>query len=698
MVRALALVLLLAAASPARAESCGEKNLLAGLEPVAWTSAYRPQLATDGVLAREGDAANGSLSTMLGPDGAALLFDLQVDTNVRAGLLQASAEATVLVELSADQVHWLPLWQGVPSGSAEAGLRTRMVAGLDGHGRYLRVRPAPGQGAISVSELQVFCQRPPVLDVEVRSAVVAPEAARLVHWQAWRKLLLGLLGIGCFVLLWPARSARVQFVGCVLGALGGLLAVQFTFGFVGTAALALSVLVIGRWRWHRVGRQAWLGSAGLGLLALAAPLAYTNFGTFAGYWSVHYHDAAHYFLGAKYAPELGYTRLYDCLATAAAQENRWPGDAHQPVRDLRSNELRSLSAALKSGPQCTARFTPARWSDFRRDVVFFQSQLHPAAWGALLTDHGYNATPIWTWLARTSLLRDRPASLAWLTILSHVDDVGYGLVFLCLLWGLGARAGVLGALIIGLGFPWIALWTGGGLGRSLWLLTAVLGLGCLHRGRVRTAGTLLGLSAGLQVFPTLLVAGPALALVADGIRRRPIDKARTRLLLSALLTLALLFAMSCTVDGLGLWTDFFHNSIKHVASTSANRIGMAQPSAVFGWPGAIAWLLRGGFLALWFLALLRQRTDADRGTLSVLLPPAVFTLSSYYLAILACLAPRLTRPAGAAMALVVLVLLPQLIALLASDVPGPASYAAISLLFVVSGMAFLVRSLRARPD
>ena len=697
MARALTLAIILLAAGPARAEPCGETNLLGGLAPADWTAAYRPQLATDGVLAREGDPANASLSTILGPKGAALVFDLQVDSNLSAALLQASAEATVLVEMSADQVGWQPVWQAGPTGAAEAGLRTRVATGLDGHGRYLRVRPVPGQGAIALSELQVFCRRAPVLDVEVRSAVVAPLAAQLVRWQAWRKLLLGLCGVGCFVFLWPGRSARAQLVGGMSGVVGGLLAVHFTFGFAGTATLALAVLLLGRWGWRRARRQTLLQSLGFGLLALAAPLAYTNFGVFAGYWSVHYHDAAHYFLGAKYAPELGYTRLYDCLATAAWQEQRWPLDARQPVRVLRNNKWRSLSDTLKNGPLCTAGFTLSRWADFRSDVAFFQSQLHPAAWGALLADHGYNATPVWTWLLRTIVLRDRPASLAWLATLSHLDDVGYGLLLLCLLWGFGVRAGVLGALIIGLGFPWIALWTGGGLGRSLWLVAAVAGLGCLHWGRVRAAGACLGLSAGLQIFPALLLAGPGLALATDWIRRRPIHMARVRLLLSALLTLALLFALSCTGDGLGLWVDFFHNSIKHAASTSVNRIGMGQPAAVFGWAAASTWLLRVGFVSLWILALLRQRTDADRATLSVLLPPVAFNLSSYYLAILACLAPRLCRPTGAALALFVLVLLPQLIAWLASDVPGPASYAAISLLFVVAGVAFLVGVLRPRP-
>jgi len=142
--------------------------------------------------------------------------------------------------------------------------------------------------------------------------------------------------------------------------------------------------------------------------------------------------------------------------------------------------------------------------------------------------------------------------------------------------------------------------------------------------------------------------------------------------------------------------DFFHNSIKHAAGAAINRIGIGQPVAVLGWPGAITWLLRAGIVSLWLLALLRQRNDADRGTLSVLF--ATRGLQSVQLL------PRDPRlpgtPAGSAMgaalALMVLVLLPQIIALLASDVPGPASYAAISALFVLSGTAFLVGVLRAR--
>jgi hypothetical protein len=198
----------------------------------------------------------------------------------------------------------------------------------------------------------------------------------------------------------------------------------------------------------------------------------------------------------------------------------------------------------------------------------------------------------------------------------------------------------------------------------------------------------------VQIFPALLLAGPALALAVDWIRRRPIDRARPRLILAAFVALAIVVALSCTVNGLGLWTDFFHNSLKHAASASANRIGIGQPAVVFGWPSTVTWLVRVGFAALWLVTLLRQRTDGDRATLSVLLPPAMFNLSSYYLAILTGLAPWLTKPLGAASALMVLTVVPQLMALLSGGIPGPGTYAAISVLFILGGVALLIGARR----
>jgi hypothetical protein len=692
--------ILLALTAPARGQACDDRNLLAGRPVHFWAEAFRPELATDGVLGHEGDPANASLSTMLG-SGAVLMWDLKSPLAVGALLVQASAESHLLVELSDDGVGFRRLWQS--GGGAAVGLRSRMASGLDGHGRYLRLRPLPGQGPVAIAEVQAFCRKPPTLDVEIRSAVVAPAAVDMVKWQAWRKIVLGLLAIVALGLSWPACRRSWRGLASVCGALAGGLAMHFTFGVPGVLAFGAVGLAAGALAWRQV-RKSVLSPATLAValalipLLLAGPLAYTNFGRWGGYRSVHYHDAAHYFLGAKYAPELGYTRLYACLAVAAQEENRWPSAPPQIVRDLRSNDLASLQTAMVEGKDCAARFGATRWADFRRDVVFFQSQLHPAAWASLLVDHGYNATPGWTFILRTLLLGSRPASTPWLAVLSHLDDVGFGLLVAVLVWGFGLRAGTLAVLIIGMGFPWIILWTGGGLGRSLWLLFGLSGLAAHQRGFHRAAGTLLGTSAGLQIFPALFLSGALLAQVVDYRNGRVPDRPRRRFLLASAIAFFGLALLSLLVAGPSLWLDFVSNGLKHMASTSTNRIGLGQVVAVLHWPSLLAWLGALGMLVLWLRVGLRQRSDRRRTTLAVCLPLFVFNLSSYYLAVLAGVAPRLISPVRVVLSLLILVLIPQAMTYLTADVPGPAYYAAVSVLFLVGAVGLLLGESRAGSD
>ncbi len=695
-------VAFLALAAPARGQVCGDSNLLAGRSPRFWAAAYRPELATDGVLGREGDPANASLSTMLGP-GAVLLWDLQSPSTVRALLVQAGAESRLLVELSDDGVRFHRLWQSGAVADAAAGLRSRMASGLDGHGRYLRLSPLPGQGPVAIAEVQAFCRKPPALDVDIRSAVVALPPAVLVRWQAWRKIVLGILAIFALWLSWPEGRRSGQVLASLCGVLAGALATFFTFGACGVLVFCAAGLAAGAIAWrlvfmHKLSPRTLLAALALVPLLFAGPFAYTNFGRWAGYRSVHYHDAAHYFLGAKYAPELGYTRLYACLAVAAREENRWPGISPPVVRDLRGNAEVPLQAALDQGKDCAGRFGAARWAEFRRDAVFFQSELHPVAWAALLSDHGYNATPGWTFLLRTLILRDRPASAPWLGALSHLDDVGYGLLVFVLVWGFGLRAGTLAVLVIGLGFPWITLWTGGGLGRSLWLLCALAGLAAHARALDRTAGALLGLSAGLQIFPVLLLSGALVAQVADWRAGRSPDLPRRRFLLASAIAFSGLALLSLLIAGPGLWLDFARNGLKHMASTSSNRIGLEQIVAVLHWPRFLTWLGAALMLALWLRAALRQASERQRTTLAVCLPLFVFNLSSYYLALLAGAAPGLDSRVRTTLAMLVLVAAPQAMAFFTPGVPGPAYYAWVSLLFVVGAGGWLLAEPRAAPS
>ena len=58
----------------------------------------------------------------------------------------------------------------------------------------------------------------------------------------------------------------------------------------------------------------------LAVLGVAAFAGYFNFGRFHSPNFVHYYDFFHNYVGAKFFPELGYTRLYACASVADVED------------------------------------------------------------------------------------------------------------------------------------------------------------------------------------------------------------------------------------------------------------------------------------------------------------------------------------------------------------------------------------------
>src|SRR5262249_27639080 len=133
----------------------------------------------------------------------------------------------------------------------------------------------------------------------------------------------------------------------------------------------------------------------LAVLGVAGLACWWNLFAFQFPGFAHPSETFHYYLGAKYFPELGYTRLYECVA--AADPPGGPGAAalRRPMRDLASNELTPTDAVLADPTRCTTHFSAARWSEFRHDVDFLRGLVPPRRWNLFQQDHGYNATPAW---------------------------------------------------------------------------------------------------------------------------------------------------------------------------------------------------------------------------------------------------------------------------------------------------------------
>ena len=128
-------------------------------------------------------------------------------------------------------------------------------------------------------------------------------------------------------------------------------------------------------------RRVYLGS--LSLIAAVAWVVYPNFFAFHGIGRervfIHLHDVAHYYLGAKYFPELGYRSLYTAMLRAEAEkyENHFRS---LEARDLETNGLVDIRALLARSDAVKQRFSAERWAAFQDDVGVL-SRWHEGAVG-----------------------------------------------------------------------------------------------------------------------------------------------------------------------------------------------------------------------------------------------------------------------------------------------------------------------------
>ena len=89
----------------------------------------------------------------------------------------------------------------------------------------------------------------------------------------------------------------------------------------GKFAIALAACALLAWRAALAKRgrsesQRRLRGILLGVVGALGALGWTNFLLFHGERYVHPTDFYHYYMGAKYQAELGYTRLYECTVVA----------------------------------------------------------------------------------------------------------------------------------------------------------------------------------------------------------------------------------------------------------------------------------------------------------------------------------------------------------------------------------------------
>jgi len=348
--------------------------------------------------------------------------------------------------------------------------------------------------------------------------------------------------------------------------------VEHTTEIVTKGALCLLALAAVLWR-HRRSCALPRERAGqlLGIAAAVAAAAWFNFGLFHGAGYVHYWEQFHYFLGSKYFPEVGYDGLY--AASMAAQAESSPQLPIQPfIRDLRTNKVVPPHSVPEHKAEVRARFSAERWRSFVEDNRHFLESNDLDYLRQIRTDHGYNPTPTWTFVAR---LADRfvPASRGNLELLGAIDPILLLVTFVIVFRTYGRRVGCLALIVFGLGYPWRFDWVGGAFLRQDWLAAVVVGICMLKRERFALAGALFAYASMVRIFPALFLFGLAV-VAARGVVRRERLRWAARFAGGFALAGAVCFGAGCLAGrGAAAWPEFARNLAKHQGTWLTNNVG-----------------------------------------------------------------------------------------------------------------------------
>ncbi|HEX7078607.1 MAG TPA: discoidin domain-containing protein [Candidatus Eisenbacteria bacterium] len=545
------------AAAPSRIPSgdsaCPPGNLLATARLAdSLDAAGATRSVVDDSVTAEGVGWRPAGGIRFETNAGSLTYDLGSDTRIAAAYTQATADNGFSLQISDDGREFREIWAIPGVTEYGRGMRSRFKLFWAVHARYVRFGEATGSGARAVSEIQVFCEIPSVWPPRPSVMPPAPMA--------------------------PPAPAKHRFTR------QGANALKIVLALLGAALLAWGRVLARRGTPGRAGRLRDV------LLAVLGILGYTGYYNWGGYHfpeRVHQYEFFHYYIGAKYFPELGYTGIYECSNVAEAEQGFRRRVELRVIRDLRRNELVSARYVLEDPERYkkgfTRPFTPERWDAFKKDTAYFRDRVGLDTWDKMLKDHGYNPSPVWN-MSGSLLSNVGPASPALIDgILSWIDPVLLAIAFGFVIWAFGWRVACVAALFFGTNEPALYFWTGGAFLRQDWFALAIAGICLLKKGRPALGGAALAASTLLRLFPLGFFAAIGVRLAWILVRERRLDPTGLRVVIGAAIAVALLVpASSLVAGGFSAWPAFVRNIEKHESTPLTNDMGL-RTLVAFRW-------------------------------------------------------------------------------------------------------------------
>jgi hypothetical protein len=308
---------------------------------------------------------------------------------------------------------------------------------------------------------------------------------------------------------------------------------------------------------------------------LSATVLASAYGFFA--WrhpgDVQTHEFYHYYLNAKYFPELGYFDLYRCTVAAMAAERGEPQQAL--IRDLRGFLETTVVDTADIGERCDGAFSNERWAQFRTDLRWFGRAFVEGQWKKVLTDQGFNPSPVWTLIGRP-VASIFPAEDGPMRVLARLDLLLVVLSLAFVGWAFGFEVLCVATLVWATNPLHRYLWMGDAFLRYPWFASCIIGICLLRKERHFGAGVLLALSSLLRIFPLLFIAGYGLGAIRRWLRGEGLGKGFREFAMGAALTSIALPLLAIPVCGRGseVLTEFATNIGSWSSITPTNSLGL----------------------------------------------------------------------------------------------------------------------------
>lgn len=310
---------------------------------------------------------------------------------------------------------------------------------------------------------------------------------------------------------------------------------------------------------------------GLGAVSLLGLVDYTaNSVRFERYFN--YYEFYHYYIGTKYADELGYTHMY-AASIVAESELREKKHRARRVRDLASGRHIDADRVRADAERYRSLFEPERWTEFKKDIGFFMGRVSRGQWHKQLMDKGYNASPVWTMVSGTLanlVPTDSKVGMQTLALLDVLLLLGtLGLVA----WAFGPRPALLVLLMLTTHYVTSHTHQKAAFLRTDWVCCLVASICFLKKGWFKTAGALTAYAFLARLFPAVFVFGIGAKLLHVVWSERRVDHRYFSYCLSFAAVVAALVTVSAAVTSPGYWLEFIEKIRFHNDSITAWRIG-----------------------------------------------------------------------------------------------------------------------------